>query len=119
MREFCSHRERRVDPSFALATASEVFAAVYERFFKLDYRKVPYEDPNLRDRFHMDAIGMSAIQDKYGIILVGHSEQHARLIMKDWTAGGRLSECHIPSGMVEEVGAQYIDWSRNLDPPPK
>ena len=108
MRRFCEHSKERIDPRFAV-DANSVFREVYEAFVAADYTVCDPDVANLRDRFHLDDIGMGAIVDKYGIVVVSPSAKESRIIVKDWSRNGVISEYSLPFGDVERIGWEYID----------
>lgn len=91
----------------------DIFQAVYDGFFEYDYTNDPILNPNLRDRFHVDDIGMGAVEDKYGLVLVGSSTDAERLIVKDLRKGIFLADVSLPFGFVESVLNVYIEWGRS------
>lgn len=114
MRLFCHYSTHRVNADFGHASPQEVFEWIYDAFFSADYTEQLPEVPNLRDRFHMDDIGMSATLDKFGIVLVAPSVTSTRLIVKDLSLGTFICDCRLHFGEVEEVGKAYIAWGDSL-----
>ncbi|MBL8817441.1 MAG: hypothetical protein JNL58_15545 [Planctomyces sp.] len=104
---------RQLSP-FAQNHASDVFQAVYDAFYSYDYTKAPVVIPNLRDQFHLDEIGMGAIQDKYGLILVATSNSLERVIAKDLRQELLIADVSVPVGFVESVLREFIEWGRTL-----
>ncbi|QVL33841.1 hypothetical protein KIH39_08020 [Telmatocola sphagniphila] len=102
---------RQLSP-FAPSLPDDMFRAVYDAFFAYDYSKDPVEAPNLRDRFHLDDIGLGAIQDKYGLILVVSLEGLERVIVKDLRQEQFIADVSMPLGFVESVLNEYIEWGR-------
>lgn len=113
MRRFCEHLKERIDPRFA-GDANVVFRDVYEAFYSADYTACDPDVANLRDRFHLEDVGMGAIVDKYGIVVVSPSAKESRIIVKDWTRNGSIWECSLPFGDVERIGWEYVDWANQV-----
>lgn len=126
MRVFCSHSANRGGVYFGGRPADHVFEEVYHAFYTADYTKCPVEVPNLRDRFHLDEIGMSAVLDKYGLVLVASSPAETRLIVENLVMNAILCDCPLRFGEVEEVGLAYLAWGKEAlaapgvtaEPPP-
>lgn len=118
-RMICANdKSRRVSP-FARSMPAEVFQEVYDNYFSndnYDHTKAPWVDPDYRDRFHMDGIGMGAIQDKYGIVLVDTSEGSERVIAKDLSQGLFIADVSVPLCFVESVLLDYIEWGKTQLP---
>lgn len=104
-------RQRR---RFASSVSGEVFRAVYDDYFSCDYMKQPVVAPDLRDTFHLDGVGMGAVQDKYGLVLVTSSEGLERLIAKDLRQDRFVADIVVPLGFVESVLCEYIAWGKAL-----
>jgi len=110
--EICDTESRRQYATFAPSTPDEVFQATYDAFFSYDYTKEPIVDPNLRDTFHLDGIGMGAVQDKYGLVLVNSSDGRERLIAKDLKQDCFIADVAVPLGSVETVLKEFVEWGR-------
>ena len=54
---------------------------------------------------------MSALMDKYGMVLVASSDRQARLIIRDLRQDHLLWDCPLDFGEVEKVGKCYVDWA--------
>ena len=104
----------RFERSFEGVPAVEAFQKVYDSFYNHDYTKEPAIVPNLRDRFHLDGVGMGAIDDKYGIVLLSNSFDFGRVIVKDLRVGTIIVDILISSGVVEEACREYITWGQQL-----
>jgi hypothetical protein len=98
---------------FGDASPDEILRSVYDRFFEYDYTKDPIVVPNLRDRFHLDDIGMGAMYDKFGVVLVGFSRDVERILAKDLRHCKVLSDVRAPFGIIESVLSLYIEWGRS------
>lgn len=105
-------QEARQRSSFALNLPDDVFRAVYDAFFAYDYSKHPVEVPNLRDRFHLDDIGLGAIQDRYGLVVIVSSEGLERVIARDLRLELFIADVSMPIGFVESVLSEYVEWGR-------
>jgi Immunity protein 42 len=108
----CDNAENRRERLFEHIPATEVFQTVYDAFFAYDYRKSPVLIPNLRDRFHMDDIGLGSVRDKYGIVIVASSMNTERIIVKDLRQDTIIADVVVPFGFVESVGGDYINWEQ-------
>ena len=111
MRDFCGFAKERAAQRFPDMDATETFDRVYDAFFRADYLVQKPESPNLRDRFHLDWVGMGAIMDKYGIVLVATTETEARLIVKDLRRDVIDCDCMLRNGEVEDIGQAYWAWA--------
>jgi hypothetical protein len=111
MQVLIDHRAHRVAEPVEDESAEAVFQAIYHAFYDQD----PFTDqavPDLRDRHHMDDIGMGAIQDKFGVVVVEETSGQQRVIVKDLRAEMIAADVRLPNATVEEVGRQYICWAK-------
>lgn len=90
----------------------DVFREVYDAFFSWDYTKDPVVSPNLRDRFHLDEIGMAAVRDRYGLVLVAASDGRERVLAKDLIQECFIAAVAVPSDFIESVLSDYIEWGQ-------
>jgi hypothetical protein len=93
--------------------AEEVLSQVYDAFFSWDYRQGALS-PNLRDRFHLDEIGLTSLQDKYGIVVVCTSEELDRVIVRDLVQGTVMADAPIRTGYAETVLESFSAWAIGL-----
>ena len=100
---------QRAQP-FGQSLDTEVFQKVYDGFFSYDYLSNPIENPNRRDCFHLDGIGMGAIEDKYGLVVVASSTTMERVIAKDLKQERMIVDVSLPIGFVETALNEYICW---------
>lgn len=112
-RTLCANESDRCEWLFNETSPDDIFQAVYDGFFEYDYTKDPILTPNLRDRFHLDGIGMGAIQDKYGLVLVGSSSDSERIIVKDIRKHILLADVLLRFGFVESAVNAYSEWGRS------
>ena len=91
--------EMRRKSMFGSTPSAEVFHQTYDAFYVDDDNS----NPNLRDRFHLDDIGMGAVQDKYGLVLVGATCDVERVIVKDFRSNRIISDVSMPMGFAELV----------------
>ncbi|MCX7423650.1 MAG: Imm42 family immunity protein [Planctomycetia bacterium] len=108
MSQFCQHQNDRIDSKFGIDTPLQIFDAVYERFYRTDYRSADEALRRSRDVFHMDDIGMSSIVDQYGLVLVAADTTTARLVWKEWAEPEVIHDFPLPFGEVERVGQLFI-----------
>jgi hypothetical protein len=113
MKVFCRYSDYRIVPSCATMSAEEVFEKLYQGFFGHDYTVSAPVVPNLRDRHHMDDIGMGAVVDKYGIVVVRPSASGQRVIVKDLARSAIIIDITLPDGVIEAAGADYIAWGEH------
>ena len=90
-----------------------VFRDAYDAFFSYDYTTDGGLVPYLRDRHHLDDIGMGAVHDKYGLILVVTSSGKERVIAKDLQKEVIVADISVPLGFVESVLSQYVEWGKS------
>jgi hypothetical protein len=109
----CDTEHARRRSAFAQVSAAEAFRATYDSFYSYDYTTNPVLIPNLRDQFHLDEIGMSAIHDKFGLILIASPGGFARIIAKDLRQELIIADVSMPQGFAEAVLCQYIQWGRS------
>lgn len=88
------------------------FQCTYEAFYNYDYASQPILRPNLRSRFQLSEIGMSALSDKMGISAAEYDDSQTRIVIKDLRKGSfvldRLFDTKCLDGMCET----YIFWAR-------
>lgn len=109
MRDFCLYSQQRINPECENQPAEHIYSNVYDYFFETECL-LPGNGPRLRDVFHMDFIGLGAIEDLYGIILVATSGKMARIIVRDLRRMAIVVDQSLPFGEVERVGYEYIEW---------
>lgn len=90
-----------------------VFRDAYDAFFSYDYTTDGGLVPYLRDRHHLDDIGMGAVHDKYGLILVVTSSGKERVIAKDLRKEVIVADISVPLGFVESVLSEYVEWGKS------
>ena len=115
--ELCTTEVYRRERLFHAASAANVFNKVYYGYFKYDYTINPIIVPDLKDRFHLDDIGLVSIYDKYGIVLVGCTNETERIIVKDLRSDIFLVDIQLPFGFVESALKDYVAWGRSLERP--
>ncbi|WP_146445937.1 Imm42 family immunity protein [Botrimarina colliarenosi] len=113
MAEFCSHEDARKRPDVAHLDAESVFNLLHSRYFEADLATCGEDIRSLRDCFHLEEIGGSAIIDKYAIIVVTTTVDASRLIWKRWK-DSELNEITLLTGDVEAAGYQYNDWGQHV-----
>ncbi len=91
-----------------------VFNDAYEAFFTADHASAPGVAPYLRDRHHLDDIGMGAVLDKYALILVVTTDGKERVIVKDLRSDLFVADVSVPLGFVESVLSEYVEWGQSL-----
>jgi len=111
--EVCeAEKERRLTPFDNIQT-TELFKAVYEAYFSWDYTNDPVTWRNLSAIYHLDRIGMGAIEDKYGLILVATQEGKERVVVKDLKQDQFVADVSITLGFIESTLGDYIAWGRS------
>jgi len=90
-----------------------VFRDAYDAFFSLDYTTDPGVLPFLRDRYHLDDIGMGAIHDRFGLIVVVTTGGKERVIVKDLRKECIIADISVPLGFVESVLSEYVEWGKS------
>lgn len=108
--------ESRLRSPIAERLAEEVFNNVYEAYYRSEYDPTSevWTSPDYRQRFHLDEIGMGAIQDKYGLIIVASSDGTERVIAKDLKHEQIIADLSLPRGLFESVMREYAEWGRRL-----
>lgn len=94
-------------------TAEEILLQVYDAFFNSDYRQGAFF-PNLRDRFHLDEIGLASLQDQYGIVIVTTSGDLDRVIVRDVVQGAVVADVAITTGNAEAALVTFSAWAAGL-----
>ncbi len=113
MSEFCGHMDERRRPDLAHLDAESIFDLLHSQYFKADLATCNEDIRSLRDRFHLEDIGGSAVIDRYAIIVAATTVDTSRLVWKRWK-DSKLSEITLPTGNVEAAGYQYIDWGQKV-----
>ena len=106
----CKNEHYRREYSFEFLDSHDAFRAAYDAFFSYDYSTDPILIPSLRDRFHLDWIGMGAIQDKYGVLILQNSPNSDRIIVKDLNNGNFIVDILIKTRSVDNTLSDYITW---------
>ncbi len=104
--------ERRRNP-FPLAPSANLFREVYDQYFSCDYTQDPVSWRNLSAIYHLDAIGMGAVEDKFGLILVATVDGTERVLAKNLKNDQFVGDEILPLGTVESILTQYIAWGKS------
>lgn len=110
--EICANEQYRRERLFTDSAPSYIFDIVYDGFFNFDYSSDRIVTPNMRDRYHLDCIGLEAIYDKYGVVVVGSSVDTERVIAKDLRNDTFIVDVKLCFGVVESALKAYVDWGR-------
>ncbi len=109
----CEAELERNNNPFDQAETAELFKSIYEAYFSCDYINDPVSWRSLSAFYHLDQIGMGAIEDKFGLILVTTKIGMERVIVKDLKKSLFLADISMPIGFVESILRDYIAWGRN------
>lgn len=107
---FLECKAHRMRGDLANADSIAVFESIYDAFFDYDYGSAPPQSPNLRDRFHLDDIGLGAISDRFGLVIVDISENDSRIIVKKFADSEIVADQQIPSLEVDKAFQEYLTW---------
>jgi hypothetical protein len=110
---FCDMEPGRRGAPFAPVSPAQLFQQVYDAYFSHGCFIGRSGSPDLRAVHHLDPIGMGAIRDRYGLILVASADGLERVLAKDLQQERFIADVSLPMGSVEAVLAQYIDWGRS------
>ncbi len=104
--------ERRRSP-FPPAPCPNLFQEVYDQYFSCDYTNDPISWRSLNAIYHLDAIGMGAIEDKFGLILIDTVDGTERVIAKNLKNDQFVGDVILPLGTVESILTHYIAWGKD------
>lgn len=105
--------ERQRTP-FPHASSSNLFREVYDQYFSYDYTNDTVSWLSLNAIYHLDAIGMGAVEDKFGLILIATVDGTERLIAKNLKNEQFVGDEFLPLGTVQSTLTKYITWGQNL-----
>jgi hypothetical protein len=128
LKDFLRYSGDRYEPSLEDKSKDEVFRLIYEsvvltvpkgmtlrEFVDLPDTE-PDENPPIyrsaRERFHLDQVGMSSV-DNWSSILLERGDGTARLIWRN-VDDLELHEVLLPPRYFDMVADQYLDWSRAI-----
>lgn len=101
--------ERRM-ARFPTSDPRDVLAEVFDAF----YKEISLESPDLRDIFHVEDLGLQAVCDRFGIVVVGATAESDRCIVKDLETNAIDTDIQLPVGFFESVLTNYICWSETI-----
>jgi len=109
---FLDCKGNRMRTDLAGADSDDVFKKLYEDFYdyEYDYSSASLQNPNLRDRFHLDDIGLGAISDRFGLLIVEISKEDSRIIVKKFADSVIVADQRIRSVDVDKVFQEYLKW---------
>jgi hypothetical protein len=113
-RLFLSHSADRKNRRHREMTGQEAYLEVYRRHFDWDYTVEPQALPNLRDLFHLDSIGMGAVEDKFAVFAVVMQGDIERMIAVDLRTDDVQAEVRIPFGECDDVLSKFIEWGDSV-----
>ena len=103
----------RLRAPFSPVPADTLFQQVYDAVFSLHCFVGRSGGVDLRALYHLDAIGMGALRNKYGLVLVASSDGLERIVVKDLNQEQFIADVSLPLGTVESTLTQYIEWGRS------
>lgn len=111
-RRACEMEQRRLGSPIVEQLPDAVFETIYDNYYRLDYDSESeiWATPDYREVFHLDGIGMGAVQDKYGLILFAASHSLERVIAKDLRKELYLADVSMPLGFAESAMCEYVEW---------
>lgn len=112
MEEFLDCSVHRRVEALRFATPEVLFASIYDAFYQEDCKTLPNTIPNLQTRFHINDIGLGAIEDLYGIVVVDVSDATSRIVVEDLRREKIIIDIDVPLGTVEAAGRAYVQWTR-------
>ena len=116
---WCDLRPRRQRAPFAPVPPAALFQQVYEAYYSLSCFVGTSGGPDLRTLHHLDPIGMGALRDRFGILLVATQDGQARILARDLAHNRFNADLLLPEGLAETTLSQYAAWaSERLQPKP-
>lgn len=112
-RTFLDCKVHRMRPDLATVESATVFENIYDAFFDYDYTSAPLEKPNLRDRFHLDDIGLGSISDRFGLVVVDISDSNSRIIVKNLVSSEFVADQQTASANVDSAFQDYLAWGKS------
>lgn len=109
---FVQRQEIRERSEVKQENALEIFYKYYEWYYCVDNELI-HDLYDYRDIFHMDDIGMSSLQDKYGIILVPNCSGSMSLVVKRFK-DEFIFDQSLRKGEAEDALIEYIQFYKNL-----
>lgn len=109
----CAKEGERRRLAYAPCPSSNLFREVYDAVFSLHCFVGRSGGVDLRALYHLDAIGMGALRNKYGLVLVASSDGMERIVVKDLNQEQFIADVFLPLGTVESTLTQYIAWGRS------
>lgn len=111
MKEFLKNSVFRKNPAAKEQGPEELFASTFDAFYDYDYSSQPVLRPNLRDRYHLNEIGLGAIRDQYGIVVVEVAPNISRVVAKDLRTDQILLDHIVETNEIGRMGVQFIEWT--------
>ncbi len=111
MKEFLKYSKLRRNPSAKDVAPEKLFASTFDAFFDYDYSSQPVLRPNLRDIYHLNEIGLGALRDQYGIVVVEVSQNLSRVVAKDLQRDQIILDHLVETSEITSAGTQFIHWT--------
>jgi hypothetical protein len=107
LEDFARTPRNRYEPQLDHCPADEVFKAIFDPIMAFDIDSIGYRKdiPDAYARFHISHIGMSSFEG-VDLLLLFTSEGTERCIWRD-ARSGDMNECHLQSGEMERVAAEF------------
>lgn len=121
LKTFLNCSDGRFESTLDDKTAEEVFSLLFDSVMLtypkggiLNEQPFPIISPpklysNIRNRFHLDSIGMSSFMDKWNVILVETSNKSQRFIWRNLD-DLKIFEANFPPGKFEEISNMFLRW---------
>lgn len=127
--EFMKYSQSRREPSLDTKSKEEVFQLIFDSVVLTvpqglilsdvvkDSAICPDPTPpsyaNVRERFHLDQIGMSSFSDKWNIILIENEDRSQRLMWRN-LKDMQVHEALLPPSCFENAVSGFIQWANLL-----
>jgi hypothetical protein len=129
LKNFLTYSGSRTETLFDSASATEIFRQVYDSIIFTTPPGVRLEDAllhtsedregayplfdDMRERFHLDAIGESSFSESVNAVLVEKTDGPQRLIWR-YLSDMSIHEAVLPPRTFETVAAQFLAWAATV-----
>jgi len=108
-----NHCGQRYEEAFDGMSKSELYFIIHECLRNIEARctveKMGFDPSDLYHRFVLDDVGMSAFEDKVGVVLVETKSGYDRLIWSSYDES-LVNEVTIPNGGYERAVRGFLTW---------
>jgi len=111
--EFCENSKKRFNDACLNLSSSDLVHQLRDAFYSYDYKSGSSYVSDLRCIHHLDDVGMGAVVDRYGIVVVSFSCEIDRIVVKNLENNIIEKDISLAHGVIDSACTEYISWGRS------